>query len=240
MKIHFRPIPLLTLFCLPALAALLALGAWQIERLHWKLGLIAEMNHNMSAPPVSVDAALAMGNAAAQYHTVKLRGRFDNAKEAYVFTTVNDGDAAYHVVVPFVLDDGRVFLVDRGYVTPALKNPAARAAGIVSGETDLVGVWRTPDRPGVFTPRPDPQHRIWYSRDIAGIAAADGVRLAAPVLIEAGPEPNAGGWPKGGQTIVNLPNDHLQYAITWFALAAGLMFVYLAYHQANGRLGIRP
>ena len=100
----------------------------------------------------------------------------------------------------------------------------------------LVGVWRVPDAPGAFTPAPDQAHRIWYARDLEGIAAADHIRLAAPVVIEADATPNPGGWPKGGQTVVTFRNNHLSYAITWFGLAAGLIGVYLAYHISKGRL----
>jgi surfeit locus 1 family protein len=58
------------------------------------------------------------------------------------------------------------------------------------------------------------------------------------VIVEVDATPNPGGWPKGGQTIVTLPNDHLQYAITWFLLAAALVVIYFAYHRARGRLTV--
>jgi surfeit locus 1 family protein len=168
-----------------------------------------------------------------QYRRVALVGHFDNAKEAYVFTTDADGTPVYHVLTPFLTDDGRVLLVDRGYVPKEKLDPATRTPR--TGETRLVGVWRVPDAPGAFTPAPDTAHRIWYARDLHGIAAADHVRLAAPVLIEADAAPNPGGWPKGGQTVVTFRNEHLSYAITWFGLAAGLVGVYLAYHVSKDR-----
>jgi surfeit locus 1 family protein len=240
MRFRFHPIPILTLCFVPAFAALVALGVWQLDRLQWKLGLIDEMTRNLSAAPIPIDRALTMDAKSAQYRHVSLTGRFDNAKEAYVYTTAKDGAPVYHVVTPFTLDDGRVFLVDRGLVPLVLRDPRMRPAGELDGNRTIAGIWRTPDAPGPFTPAPDLAHRIWYSRDLKSIARADGVVSASPVIIEADAAPNPGGWPKGGQTIVDLPNDHLQYAVTWFALAAGLMFVYLAYHRAQGRLGFRP
>lgn len=233
--IRFRPLLIPTLWFVPAFAILIGLGVWQIERLHWKLGLIAEMNANMVAPPLSLGGALAMGEGA-QYHTVMLHGRFDNAKEAFVFTTGPQGEPVYHVLTPFALDDGRVLLVDRGFIPTALRDPRTRAAP--AGERLVFGIWRTPDRPGPFTPSPDLVHHVWYARDLAGIAKADGITLAAPVVVEADATPNRGGWPKGGQTVVNLPNSHLQYAIVWFALAAALLGVYLAYHVSRSRLSL--
>lgn len=216
-------------------AILISLGVWQVNRLHWKLGLIAHVNRSMHAAPLSPDEALAMGPAA-QYRRVVLDGHFDDAKEAYVFGT-DGGAPVYHVIVSFTVDDGRVFLVDRGVVPKEKLDPATRLAGQITGETHVVGVWRTPDPPGAFTPAPDIAHRIWFAHDLKGIAKADGIaKLAAAVVIEADATPNPGGWPRGGQTVVTFRNEHLQYAITWFGLAAVLFGVYIAYHVSRGRL----
>jgi len=128
-------------------------------------------------------------------------------------------------------------LVYRGVVPKEKIDPATRRAGQVDGETHVIGVWRVPDPPGWFTPAPDAAHRIWYAHDLAAIAKADSVRLAAPVVIEADATPNRGGWPKGGQTRVTFRNEHLQYAITWFGLAVVLLGVYISFHISRGRLG---
>lgn len=239
MKLFFRPLPRLTLFSIPIFLVLVALGVWQLQRLHWKLGLIAEMNGHLHAPPLSLDEIVKLPAPDAQYRRVALDGRFENDSEAYVYTAGDGGLPFYHVVTPIVLDDGRVLLVDRGIVPPAFKNPATRRKGLLSGKQHVVGVWRTPDKPGFFTPTPDLVHRVWFVRDVTGIARAFRVKLAAPVIVEADATPVPGGWPKGGQTIVNLPNDHLQYALTWFLMAGALLVVFFAYHRARGRFGIR-
>ncbi len=239
MRLTFRPIPWLTFWSLLMLAALLSLGVWQIQRLHWKLNLIATANRNVAGPALSLDELVKMSPDDAQYHRVALTGRFDNKDEDYVFTTGPDGGPVYHVLTPFILADGRALIVDRGLIPRTLKDPATRSAGELEGTRHIAGVWRTPDTPGWFTPAPDLKARVWYARDIAGMAKADGLRLAAPVVVEADAAPNPGGWPKGGQTVVYFYNEHLQYAITWFALAAGLVVVYLAYHRSQGRLGLK-
>lgn len=238
MRLYFSPIPGLTIAAGLAFALLMGLGIWQIERLHWKLALIAQVNSNLAAQPLTPDRALAMGNGA-QYHRVALMGRFDNKNEAYVFTTGPDGQAVYHVLTPFRFVDGRTLMVDRGYIPLALRDPGARKAGEPDGVQRLVGVWRIPDAPGPFTPAPDLEKRVWYARDVTAMAKAERIALAAPVIVEADATPNPGGWPKGGQTVVRFRNQHLQYAITWFALAGGLLIVYLAYHRTRGRLGFR-
>lgn len=234
MAPQFRPYPGVTIATVIATAILVGLGVWQLQRLQWKLALIAEVESHMTAPPLPLNQALKNTADAMQYRRVALEGRFDNAKEAYVFTTREGGEAVYHVLTPFLTGDGHSLLVDRGYVPKEKLDPATRSP--LEGETRLVGVWRVPDAPGTFTPAPDAAHRIWYSRDLKAIAAADQIQLAAPVIIEADATPNPGGWPKGGQTVVSFRNEHLSYAVTWFGLAAGLLGVYLAYHVSRGRL----
>ncbi|MBI3675565.1 MAG: SURF1 family protein [Proteobacteria bacterium] len=239
MAIEFRPLPRLTIVTVIAFAILITLGVWQLERLQWKRALIAEANANVSAPALSLDQALALGAEMVQYHRVAVTGRFDNAKEAYIFTTGDQGAPVYHVVTPLILADGRALMIDRGTIPLTLRDPKSRTAGLPQGEHRVIGVWRTPDAAGMFTPQPDTTKHVWYSRDVRTIAKADSVVLAAPVIVEADATPNPGGWPRGGQTVIQFRNEHLQYAITWFALAAALLGVYLAYHRSHGRLKFR-
>jgi surfeit locus 1 family protein len=239
MCIHFRPLIGLSLATAILFSGLVGLGVWQLERLEWKLALIASVNRNLAAPPIPLDRALAMGADAAQHRRVVLDGRFDNSKEAFLFATDADGNPVYHVLVPFRTARGTL-LVDRGIVPLALRPASMRRAGDPDGRRRVAGVWRVPDPAGFFTPPPDLGKRIWYSRDVRTIAKADGVALAAAVIVEADATPNPGGWPRGGQTQVHFRNEHLQYAITWFALAASLVVLYFAYHRATGRLGFGP
>jgi surfeit locus 1 family protein len=232
--VTFRPYPGLTIATVIAFIILCGLGMWQLERLQWKLALIETVNRNMAAPPLSLRDALTGRDM--EYRRVALAGHFDHAREAYVFTASSAGEGIYHVLTPFTADDGRVLLVDRGAVPESRLRPATRMAGNPTGEARLTGIWRVMETPGVFTPAPDRARRIWYSRDVAGIAAAEGLQLAAPVLIEADATPNPGGLPLGGQTVVTFRNQHLGYALTWFGFALCLIGVWLAYHIQKGRL----
>jgi surfeit locus 1 family protein len=135
---HFRPMPVFTVFAAVMLALLVALGVWQVQRLHWKLGLIAQVNRSLTLPPVSLDTALKLGKAA-EYRPVALTGRFDHAKEAYV-RGLKEGTPVWHVVTPFTTQDGRTLLVDRGIVPDTLRDPARRPAGQIAGEVHLVAV----------------------------------------------------------------------------------------------------
>src|SRR6185312_8426543 len=135
--LRFRPLWKFTALMLPLFLGCMALGMWQLERLQWKLALIAQVNRNLKAPPISVEQALAMGARAAQYRRVMLFGRFDNGKEAYVYGTDASGAPVYHIVTPFILNDGRALLVDRGIVPEDLRDPGARPAGQPRGEQHI-------------------------------------------------------------------------------------------------------
>jgi surfeit locus 1 family protein len=235
----FRPYPGMTIACAVLFAILCWLGVWQLERLQWKLALIATVNSHMTAAPVTLEQITAMPADEAQYRRVTLHGHFDHAKEAYVFTTDASGAPVYHVLTPFLTGDAKTLVVDRGAVPKERLAPATRAAGNAGGETVVTGVWRAPDAPGLFTPAPDLAHRVWYARDLAGIAAADRITLSQAVLVEADARPNPGGLPAGGQTVVSFRNQHLSYAVTWFGLAAGLLGIWFSYHISRGRIAFK-
>ena len=234
----FRPYAGFTIAVAVVFAILCGLGFWQLERLNWKLALIAQVESNMAAAPLSLDEALKLPPEQAQYHRVTLRGTFDHAHEAYAFATTG-GAAVYHVLTPFRTHDGRVLMVDRGAVPKDKLDPQSRAAANVDGPVQVTGVWRTPDPASGFSPPPDMGKRIWYVRDVTAMADAAGLKLAAPVVIEADATANPGGWPKGGATVVSFRNQHLGYAVTWFALAAGLLCVWLASHISKGRIRLK-
>ncbi len=234
----FRPYAGFTIAVAVVFAILCGLGFWQLERLNWKLALIAQVESNMAAAPLSLDEALKLPPEQAQYHRVTLRGTFDHAHEAYAFATTG-GAAVYHVLTPFRTHDGRVLMVDRGAVPKDKLDPQSRAAANVEGPVQVTGVWRTPDPASGFSPPPDMGKRIWYVRDVTAMADAAGLKLAAPVVIEADATANPGGWPKGGATVVSFRNQHLGYAVTWFALAAGLLCVWLASHISKGRIRLK-
>jgi surfeit locus 1 family protein len=236
--IRFHPLFIPTAWFLPSLALLVGLGIWQIERLHEKEALLASIGQGMRAPPVPLDEALREGAANAEWHHVIVKGRFLHEKESYIFAQGPMSAVGVHVVTPIIDDNGGAVLVDRGFVPQALRDPEKRAAGRVEGERSVTGVLRLSQQGGLFTPSPDLQSKLWFVKDVPSIAKAVGVSTP-PVIVEADATPNPGGWPLGGQTNVDIPNDHLQYAITWFGLALALTGVYLLYHVRQGRLGFR-
>jgi len=233
--IRFRPLLGPSLWFLPGFVLLVGLGVWQIQRLHEKEALIASVESGLHAPPVPLPQALSEGADAVEWRPVKVSGHFLHDKELYLFSRGPMGAVGVDVITPLVQMNGDAVLVDRGFVPEALRNPATRAASQVMGDVSLIGVLRLSQRPGMFTPEPDLKNRLWFVKDIPGMIEALALP-APPILIEADATPNPGGWPLGGRTRVDFPNDHLQYAFTWFGLALALLAVYLLYHRSHGRL----
>jgi len=234
--IRFRPLPGMTLFAVPALLVLIALGVWQVQRLHEKELLLTTLAERMAAPETPVDDVLRLPLPDMEWRHVRAQGRFLHDKEAYVYATEFDLGLGVHVLTPLVMADGGVVLVDRGFVPIASKAPETREAGQVEGDIAVSGIVRREGERNLFTPTTDEGQRMWYWRDIEGIARTVGVMLCAPVVIVAEQPANPGGLPKFAGYRVDIPNNHLQYAFTWFGLAMTLVGVYLVYHVRNGRL----
>lgn len=224
-----------TVFALPVFALLIGLGVWQVRRLHWKEGLIAERRAATTAAPMPLPRGRDIGPDMEFRHVVA-RGVFRNDKEILVFAPPRAGKVGFDVLTPLVQADGRVVFVNRGFVPPRLRDPARRAAGEIGGPVRVTGLLRLPPRakPNWFVPDNDPRQDRWFWIDLPRMAAADGLKRVMPYYIDADAAPNPGGWPQGGLTRVRLPNNHLQYALTWFSLAVALLVIYVLSHRRTG------
>jgi surfeit locus 1 family protein len=206
---------------LAALASAFAgLGAWQVQRRAWKLGLIARVDARVHASPVPAPGPAAwprVSDAQDGYRHVEADGVYDNGRETTV-QALTDLGAGYWVLTPFATRQGFTILVNRGFVTPEHAAASTRAPGEIEGPTRVVGLLRISEPHGGFLRANDPAHDRWYSRDVAAIARARGFRRVAPYFIDAGAvsRPQA---PVGGLTVIRFPNSHLVYALTWFSLA---------------------
>jgi surfeit locus 1 family protein len=224
---------------LVALALLLGLGVWQLQRLHWKQGLIAQIEARTKGAPISLEQAesLARQGEDPGYYRVSVEGRFHHSKERYLYA-VADGRVGWHVVTPLETAEGEIVLIDRGFVPAELRDPSSRPAGQINDVVEVTGIVRTPDKQGLFTPDNEPKANRWFWRDLPAMAHSmfpAGTIEVAPFFLEAEQTPVPGGWPEGGQTRLDIPNDHLQYAITWFLLAVALLVIYGLYLRSLRR-----
>lgn len=228
----FRPLFWPTVFSLPTLLICLGLGAWQIERLFWKRDLIAQREAAVAAAPIGMPKTLAEARSM-EFRHVSDEGVFLNEKEIFLGATSEGGGQGYHVLTPLLEPGGRVVFVNRGYIPAELRDPAKRAAGQIAGTVHVEGLLRLPPagKPNWFLPDNRPDLNYWFWVDLPAMATADQLDRVAPFYMDADAKPNPGGWPKGGVTRLSLPNNHLQYAITWFSLAVALIVIYVLFHR---------
>jgi surfeit locus 1 family protein len=196
-----------------------ALGVWQVERRAWKHALVAAVESRIHAEPVVAPgpAAWPAISADGAYRRVRITGRFRHDRETLV-QAVTDRGAGYWVMTPLETP-GFTLLVNRGFVPPDRRASATRTVGNPAGTVTLSGLLRVTEPGGGFLRSNDPANRRWYSRDVNAIAAAQGLGRTAPYFVDADGAPNAGGYPVGGLTVLRFPDNHLGYALTWFALA---------------------
>ncbi len=200
-----------------AFAVFSALGVWQVYRLGWKLDLIARIDARIHAAPVPPPGSEAWPAVAADkdaYRRVILDGTFLDKPPAFVQAVTRLG-GGYWTLSPFRTRQGFVVLVNRGFVLPEQR----AQVGADAGPATVTGLLRMSEPGGAFLHRNDPPADRWYSRDVAAIGQARGLTGIAPYFVDA--EKDAGDRiPVAGLTVVDLPNNHLAYLLTWFALDA--------------------
>lgn len=233
---YFRPAFWMTVFAVPSLVLLLGLGTWQVARMQWKNALIDEFTARARGeaiqPPAEGDAA------GLRFQRLALAGEWVHDAEIQLTGRTFEGSPGYHLVTPLRLDDGRVLMVNRGWVPEDNRRPESRPETLDAGRREVDAILRLPARRGYFVPENDPARDDWFTLDIADIAAhrdlgpevitayrADAVRPAGPYSL-----------PIGSGVGIDIPNNHWHYALTWYGIALALVGVYAAWHHQAGRL----
>jgi surfeit locus 1 family protein len=191
-------------------AILISLGVWQVQRLAWKQAIIADINARITATPVALPETVDPLTDA--YLPIVADGVIEDG-EIHVLVSQKDIGAGYRIIAPFQLQDGRQIMVDRGFVLTTAKD-TERAIG----QATVIGNLQWPQETDGFTPAPDMKANIWFARDVDAMATQ---LQTLPILLVARSsslsEPGVSALPVD---TARIPNDHLQYAITWFSLAA--------------------
>jgi surfeit locus 1 family protein len=234
---------LFALFVVAALAVLVALGTWQLERRAWKESLIAELDSKLAAPPAALpppEGWPQLNAAADEFRRVRFPAEFIPGQEALVYSSGSPlrPDATgpgYWVFAPARLPDRSVVVVNRGFVPEGRQDPKARGEGTPSGTVQVVGAMRWPEARGLFTPPDEPAKGLWFARDPAAMAAAKNWGPVAPFYVDQEAPPAPGGLPKVGPLKPSLPNNHLQYAVTWYGLALVILISAVMFWRARRR-----
>jgi surfeit locus 1 family protein len=232
----------LAIFAVLAFGVFAALGTWQVVRLQWKLALIERVEQRVHAAAVPAPGPERWAQVSAEsdeYRQVRLAGtyRYDQTVRVQAVTDLGGG---YWLMTPLTTTQGSIVLVNRGFIPAGQGDAGSGAAGEGSGAAEVTGLLRMSQPGGAFLRKNDPAAGRWYSRDVEAIAAAQGLGSVAPYFVDAdaasaerdarqAPQPA----PVGGLTVVSFHNNHLVYALTWYALAlmvAGA-FYWVARHE---------
>ena len=233
------------ILALAVAAALVGLGVWQLQRLAWKEALIRTVSERTVAPPQPLPPPGDWSRLRPddyEYRRVSAEGRFDHAREVHVYRPLVTARGPVHglgdiVLTPFHLAGGGTVVVNRGFVPSDRLDPATRAAGQVDGTVTITGLMRSPQARNSFTPADDTVRNQWFTVDPGAVARLYGLSDAAPFVIDQDAGQAPGGLPQGGETVLDFPNSHLSYALTWFGLALALVGVFGAFAWRQVRSG---
>ncbi len=210
-----------------AIIILLSLGTWQLERLRWKSDLIASMNNNISLPPVEVNSSIISNIKSYSYRRLKLNGYFLYDKNITIYSKVVNGKVGRHLVTPFKTEFGNI-LINRGFVPEDYKVEPSK--NTKNKNIFINGMVKFQQEINYFTPTNSIVKNEWYYINIEEISTYFNLNLNSFYVIEEN-NPN-GSYPLGSQYNINIPNDHLQYAFTWFSLALALsVFLHLLWRK---------
>ena len=201
-------------------------NAWR-----WKEDLIARLDAKLSAKPTDLpprERWARLDAAEDEFRRVTFPAEFLPGQEALVYSSGSSlrpdvAGPGYWVFSPARLLGGSLVVVNRGFVPEGKQEPKTRAEGQPKGVVEIVGVMRWPEPRGEFTPADDPAKNLWFARDPAAMAAAKNWGAVAPFYVDQEAPPAPGGLPKVGPLKPSLPNNHLQYAVTWYGLALAVL-----------------
>ena len=215
-------------------ALLIGLGLWQLQRLAWKEALISAAEQRAHAAPVDLpppEQWASLDPGAYEYRHVRVSGVYDGAHQALVFRAMERAHGrfagqGYLAMTPLRLASGAIVLINRGFVPQDRQDAAAVPPD--GARVEITGLMRASEPRNFFTPADNPARGQWFTRDVAAITTAFGLKDAAPFFIDA----DAGApdqLPEGGETILAFPNHHFEYALTWFGMALALAGVFAAF-----------
>jgi surfeit locus 1 family protein len=230
-----------SLFALVMFMVLIGLGTWQLERKTWKEGLIAALAERTSAEPVPLPALerwSALDPMDDEFRRVTFAATIASGREVLVYGSGSSvrpdvSGPGYWAFAPAELAGGARVVVNRGFVPEGQQDPKTHIPP--AGRVDLIGALRWPEPRGWFVPNDDPARNLWFARDHLAMARAKGWGDVAPFYVEL--ESPTGPLPRAGRLTPTLRNDHLQYALTWYGLAAVLAVMFALWLRGRRRDG---
>ena len=203
-----------TIFC--------ALGTWQLYRLQWKLELISEITFGLDSRPIEYSNSIKKN-----YQRVITKGKYNFDKQIYLYSLNENGKPGYDVVTPFRTNKNENVLINRGWIKKELKNnPLINSDAEI--EQKIVGLLRKIYKPNIFKPDNDLKNNIWFSINLDDLKETSGEQFNEFVIFL---EDNRAKTPLPKKISIDVPNNHLKYAITWYAISISIIFYYLYFRR---------
>ena len=203
-----------TIFC--------ALGTWQLYRLQWKLELISEITFGLDSSPIEYSNSIEKN-----YQRVSAKGKFNFDKQIYLYSLNDNGKPGYDVITPFRTNKNENVLVNRGWIKKEFKNNPIINKNI-EDEQKIIGLLRKIYKPNIFKPDNDLKNNIWFSINLEDLKVTSGERFNEFVIFL---EDNQAKTPIPRKITIDVPNNHLKYAITWYAISISIIFYYLYFRR---------
>ncbi len=201
----------ITLFC--------SLGTWQLYRLQWKQNLINEISEGLKSNPIKFSSEIKKN-----YQRVIIYGKYKFDDEIYLYSLNETGKPGYDVITPFKTLNNGYILINRGWIKKELKN---KHPSIIQSDS-IVGMLRKPNRKNLFTPDNDLTKNIWFYLNSSDLEKFTGNKFSEYIVYL---EDRAIDIPKPKKITVDLPNNHLKYAITWYSISISIFFYYLYFRK---------
>ena len=222
VKLNLKRAFLFQLFIILFVTIFCTLGTWQLYRLQWKLELISEITFGLDSSPIEYSNVIKKN-----YQRVKAKGKFDFDKQIYLYSLNDNGKPGYDVVTPFRTNKNENVLINRGWINKELKNnPSINSKA--DSEQKIVGLLRKIYKPNIFKPENDLKNNIWFSINLEDFKEATGEQFNEFVIFL---EDNQVKAPLPKKISIDVPNNHLKYAITWYAISISIIFYYLYFRR---------
>ena len=198
-----------------------ALGTWQLYRLQWKTALISEITFGLDSTPVKYSNTIKKN-----YQRVVSEGKFNFEDQIYLYSLNESGKPGYDVITPYKTLKNENVLVNRGWINKNLKGNSE--INLKENKVKITGLLREIYKANIFKPKNDLKNNIWFSLDVNDLKELTGKQFPNYMIFLEKPENEV---PAPKKVSINVPNNHLKYAITWYSIAISILFYYLYFRR---------
>ena len=205
---------IITLFC--------ALGTWQLVRLQWKNNLINEIGEGLKSPAINYSNKIQKN-----YQRVIAEGEYNFEKQIYLYSLNEKGEPGYDVITPFKTLDLKNILINRGWIKANQKNESI--INKVEGKK-IQGLMFKNVKKNIFKPDNEIKKNIWFSINLEDVNKFTGKKFNEYIFYL---EDEKISTPKPKKITIDLPNNHLKYAITWYSISISIFLYFLYFRKKN-------